>query len=64
MATETIGECEICGVVDHHLVEGLCPGCTARVRPLVESGLRVIAAVVADRRFEAPRERDRAGHEL
>ncbi len=27
---ETIGECELCGDVDHHLVEGVCPAC----RPL------------------------------
>lgn len=24
---ECIGECEICGLVDHHLVEGECPEC-------------------------------------
>lgn len=24
---ESIGPCEACGLVDHHLVLGLCPGC-------------------------------------
>ncbi len=23
----TIGTCELCGVTDHHLVDGLCPPC-------------------------------------
>lgn len=27
---ETIGYCESCGRVDHHLVAGLCPVCQAR----------------------------------
>lgn len=26
-AVETIGECEICGLTDHHLVGGVCPTC-------------------------------------
>lgn len=26
-----IGDCEICGVTDHHLVEGVCPGCRPKV---------------------------------
>ena len=25
-----IGPCETCGVVDHHLVEGMCPHCRIR----------------------------------
>jgi len=29
---ETIGECEICGILDHHLVAGECPRCHARVQ--------------------------------
>jgi hypothetical protein len=24
---ETIGRCDLCGVVDHHLIEGECPKC-------------------------------------
>jgi hypothetical protein len=24
---ERIGECEFCGVTDHHLVDGICPTC-------------------------------------
>lgn len=27
---ETIGECEHCGRLDHHLVTGLCPVCRPR----------------------------------
>ena len=26
-----IGACEICGIVDHHLVEGVCPACQPKV---------------------------------
>ena len=26
----TIGRCEICGLVDHHLDQGLCPNCAQR----------------------------------
>ncbi|ACL71512.1 hypothetical protein Tgr7_0414 [Thioalkalivibrio sulfidiphilus HL-EbGr7] len=29
-ARESIGECEWCGLVDHHLVHGICPACRAR----------------------------------
>lgn len=29
---ETIGVCELCGEVDHHLVEGVCPGCRPKIR--------------------------------
>lgn len=28
---EKIGRCEVCGIVDHHLVGGLCPGCRPRI---------------------------------
>lgn len=28
---ERIGECEICGIVDHHLVRGECPACRAKI---------------------------------
>ncbi len=24
---ERIGTCELCGLTDHHLVDGICPGC-------------------------------------
>ncbi|MEX2524467.1 MAG: hypothetical protein WD750_05885 [Gammaproteobacteria bacterium] len=27
---ESIGRCEICGVVDHHLIEGACPLCRVK----------------------------------
>jgi len=27
---ETIGECEVCGIVDHHLVAAECPQCRER----------------------------------
>ena len=31
---ETIGRCEgFCGLVDHHLVKGLCPRCSLMVLP-------------------------------
>jgi hypothetical protein len=32
-STETIGTCERCGATDHHLVLGLCPGCTDKIVP-------------------------------
>ena len=28
--SDTIGPCEDCGLVDHHLVEGLCAECRAK----------------------------------
>lgn len=28
---ETIGTCELCGVTDHHLIEGVCPTCRPKV---------------------------------
>ncbi len=28
---ESIGYCERCGVLDHHLIRGLCLGCTEEV---------------------------------
>lgn len=30
--TERIGTCEICGTIDHHLVDGVCPDCRPRCR--------------------------------
>ncbi|OIO66910.1 MAG: hypothetical protein COS35_07435 [Zetaproteobacteria bacterium CG02_land_8_20_14_3_00_50_9] len=24
---ETIGRCELCGLIDHHLIDGECPAC-------------------------------------
>jgi len=27
---ETIGDCEVCGIVDHHLVSGECPRCRGK----------------------------------
>ena len=33
-AKERIGYCEICGRIDHHLVDGTCPVCRPRVRTL------------------------------
>jgi hypothetical protein len=38
---ETIGTCELCGVTDHHLMEGACPGCRARYALAVQSGEEV-----------------------
>lgn len=35
--TVTIGACDWCGVVDHHLVEGECPTCRRRPRPVDDS---------------------------
>lgn len=29
-AAERIGECELCGLVDHHLRDGACPSCAAK----------------------------------
>lgn len=31
MAPEKIGACELCGVTDHHLIEGVCPACRPKV---------------------------------
>ena len=28
---ETIGTCELCGATDHHLVEGVWPGCRPKI---------------------------------
>jgi len=33
---ERIGICELCGVTDHHLVEGVCPACSQKVAATVE----------------------------
>lgn len=30
---ETIGRCEWCGLVDHHLVDGECPACREKTSP-------------------------------
>ncbi len=30
---ESIGRCELCGLVDHHLIKGVCPVCRDRFRP-------------------------------
>ncbi len=31
MATaEKIGRCDLCGLIDHHLIGGACPACRAR----------------------------------
>lgn len=30
---ETIGTCDHCGVTDHHLILGICPGCTDTIAP-------------------------------
>lgn len=29
---QSIGTCELCGEVDHHLVDGVCPGCRPKIR--------------------------------
>ena len=29
-ARESIQECEVCGVLDHHCIEGLCPRCAGK----------------------------------
>lgn len=35
---ERIGECEICGIVDHHLVRGECAQCRARTADFRSGG--------------------------
>ena len=39
MPNETIGYCQGCGVVDHHLIHELCDSCTEKVvtLPVVEA---------------------------
>lgn len=34
---EKIGTCELCGATDHHLVEGVCPGCTPKISATVQT---------------------------
>lgn len=29
-APEPIGRCDLCGLVDHHLVAGVCSGCRSK----------------------------------
>jgi len=49
MATEHehIGPCELCGTVDHHLIEGVCPVCRPKCKTLGDvpaDPLREVAA--------------------
>ncbi len=30
--TEYIGYCEVCGLLDHHLLGGVCPSCQSKVQ--------------------------------
>jgi NMD protein affecting ribosome stability and mRNA decay len=34
---EHIGPCELCGSVDHHLIEGVCRGCRQKCHTLTEA---------------------------
>jgi hypothetical protein len=43
-AIEAIGTCELCGLTDHHLVDGVCPTC----RP------KCISALVPDAALSPP----------
>lgn len=45
---ETIGRCDLCGLVDHHLRQGLCPTCREKHpdRPPVERMLTAAAALI------------------
>lgn len=38
---ETIGRCEACGLVDHHLQRGLCPDCKLKAIDYPTQGYRV-----------------------
>lgn len=35
---ERIGTCELCGITDHHLVDGICPACQPRCATISVSG--------------------------
>lgn len=47
MPVDVIGRCELCGVVDHHLVDGQCAGCMRRFQ--ANAPVQVIACRPADR---------------
>lgn len=42
---ESIGECELCGVVDHHRVQGVCPSCRTRCVTVCPPALALSARV-------------------
>lgn len=48
MTVETIGRCELCGLVDHHLVEAECPRCRTLYGCRTLSGLLAPDAVGDD----------------
>lgn len=34
LAKETIGPCDVCGLIDHHLIDEMCPQCRRIIRSI------------------------------
>lgn len=45
---ERIGECELCGLTDHHLVDGICPTCRPKCATVSVGGERGFVAVARE----------------
>ncbi len=46
---ERIGPCEICGLTDHHLVDGICPTCRPKCATMNVCGNRSFVVVAREK---------------
>lgn len=52
VAQESIGYCDGCGILDHHLMHGLCATCARRVEWYKDSDLRLLLGLLTAEQLE------------